>query len=428
MTDTMMEQAPEILQARPLPLAQHKPVRPMSIGDVRISVHGDLRRIEDEWRAFEKTAACTVFQTFGWLSKWQRHVGEAAGVRPVIVMGRDADGALLFLLPFAVETRGVLRRLTWLGHALCDYNAPLIAQVFLRDIGTQGFVSLWPDIVACARASVKSRIDLIDLDKMPETMAGEPKPFADLDVLAHPCNAHIATLGDDWERFYAAKRSSSTRKKERKRLRQLGERGEVRLVSATAPEDRAAILNTLIAQKSHWFARMGVNDFLARPGTRDFFEAVAADPDMQDIVHVSGLNVGDTVAAASVGLRFGGCYCLVLSSYIDSDLSWLGPGRTHLHELLRHAISNGLKAFDFTVGDEPYKRDWSDREMKLYDFLSPVTLKGRLAVMSYLAFRKTKRIIKRTPILWRAYTSLRLMKARWRGAAGNAQGPSSEAD
>jgi CelD/BcsL family acetyltransferase involved in cellulose biosynthesis len=80
------------------------------------------------------------------------------------------------------------------------------------------------------------------------------------------------------------------------------------------------------------------------------------------------------------------------------------------------------------VGDEHYKRDWSDREMKLYDFLSPVTLKGRLAVMSYLAFRKTKRIIKRTPILWRAYTSLRLMKARWRGAAGTAQGPSSEAD
>jgi hypothetical protein len=41
-------------------------------------------------------------------------------------------------------------------------------------------------------------------------------------------------------------------------------------------------------------------------------------------------------------LQLGGSYCLVLSSYVDSELSRLGPGRTHLHELLRHAIDKGI--------------------------------------------------------------------------------------
>ena len=49
---------------------------------LRVSVHGDLAEIEAEWRRFEATAECTVFQTFAWQCGWQRHIGGAAGSRP----------------------------------------------------------------------------------------------------------------------------------------------------------------------------------------------------------------------------------------------------------------------------------------------------------------------------------------------------------
>jgi CelD/BcsL family acetyltransferase involved in cellulose biosynthesis len=113
-----------------------------------------------------------------------------------------------------------------------------------------------------------------------------------------------------------------------------------------------------------------------------------------------------------VGLRWGDTYSLVLSSYVDSELSRFGPGRTHLHELLRYAISNGYRLFDFTVGDEPYKRDWSDQEMKLYDYLAAVTFRGGLLVSSVKAFRRIKRFIKTTPLLWHVYSTMRALKDR----------------
>ena len=31
------------------------------------------------------------------------------------------------------------------------------------------------------------------------------------------------------------------------------------------------------------------------------------------------------------------------------------------------AIDRGFRVFDFTIGDERYKRDWCDTEIKLYD-------------------------------------------------------------
>lgn len=380
--------------------------------DIRLEVHGDLGKVEAEWRAFERNARCTVFQTFDWLAKWQRHIGTPKGVRPAIVLGRNADGELLFIFPLAVEKRGMFRCLTWLGSELCDYNAPLLSERFVGQADAGRFAHIWRDVMKLIRKKSVGRFDFVDLGKMPETVGGEANPFLALKVQDHPSGAHLAGLGGDWETFYAAKRSPATRKKERKRLKQFGEFGELRFVDAQDEIGRTSVVRELIAQKSHWFARMGVRDIFSKPGHREFFTDVATDPKMSEIVHVSRLDVGSTAAATSMGLRFGGSYCLVLSSYLDSELSRFGPGRIHLHELLRYAMGKGFRWFDFTVGDEPYKRDWSDKEVKLYDHLAAVTVLGRLVVISTMAFRRTKRFIKRTPLLWRAYGTLRSLKGR----------------
>src|SRR5262249_34562950 len=137
---------------------------------------------------------------------------------------------------------------------------------------------------------------------------------------------------------------------------------------------------------------------------------IAADPALRDIVHVSRLDVGATMAATNVGLKFRDCYYLILSSYDDGEVSRFGPGRAHLHELMRHAIDGGLKRFDFTVGDEPYKRDWSDTELRLYDYLATATLRGAIAVAMTTAFRRTKRFIKQSPALWRVFSKARALK------------------
>src|SRR5512141_3362259 len=59
-------------------------------GDIRLSVREGLAAIECDWHAFQTQADCTVFQTFDWLATWQRHIGALTGVRPAIVIGRDA--------------------------------------------------------------------------------------------------------------------------------------------------------------------------------------------------------------------------------------------------------------------------------------------------------------------------------------------------
>ena len=51
------------------------------------------------------------------------------GVKPAVVIGRHG-GTILFLLPFALETNGFVRKITWLGSCLSNYNGPMVAQRF----------------------------------------------------------------------------------------------------------------------------------------------------------------------------------------------------------------------------------------------------------------------------------------------------------
>jgi CelD/BcsL family acetyltransferase involved in cellulose biosynthesis len=82
--------------------------------------------------------------------------------------------------------------------------------------------------------------------------------------------------------------------------------------------------------------------------------------------------------------------------------------------LLHYAIDRGLNQFDFTIGDEPYKREWSDTELKLYDHLAAVTPRGAMIAAMTTAFRHSKRFIKQTPILWTAFSKARALASSMR--------------
>jgi CelD/BcsL family acetyltransferase involved in cellulose biosynthesis len=368
--------------------------------DIHVAIHEDLAAVAEAWRTFERDADGTVFQTFEWLDAWHRHVGIRSGVRPAIVVGRGAAGEILFLIPLAVRHTGLARELAFLGSDLCDYNAPLLAPLFSDRVGRPDFPALWREIARQLQDHPRLHYDLVNLSKMPETVGAQNNPMLSLAVTAHPSGAYLAHLDGDWESFYTAKRSSTTRRRDRTKRKRLAELGEVQLVTPQGKDEVTATLDTLMAQKARAFARMGVANLFARSGYAEFYRAIATEPASSQMVHVSRLDVGRMPAATNFGLIHRGCYYHLLASYGDGEASRFGPGAAHLHDLMRIAIERGCRIFDFTIGDEPYKRDWSDTELKLYDHISFVSLRGALVAAPLMALRRVKRAIKQTPALW----------------------------
>ena len=378
-----------------------------SARDVTLTIHKSLADVESEWRRFEQTAECTPFQTFEWLAAWQRHVGILHDVIPAIVVGRAGDGGIVFIMPLAIETRHKLRRLCWLGEDLCDYNAPLLARDFSQRIASEQFLAIWSELRRQLQSDPQLRFDWIEFEKMPQTVGVQINPLTYLDVTANANSAHLTRLGDEWETFYRAKRSSATRRRDRTKRKRMSEFGEIRFETVTEPVELRRTLDTLWEQKKRIFAHKGIADIFARPGYREFFADFASNPNTRHLAHVSRVEIGSDCAAANLAIVFGDCYYHVLSSYGDGELTRYGPGALHLRELLAYAIQRGLRLFDFTIGDEHYKREWSDLRLPLYDYSTAATLRGWPANLFSIVRRRAKRFIKQTPLLWRSVSRLR---------------------
>ena len=394
---------------------RHAAVEPLSVEqqhdvapELALHICGDLAAVEAEWRRFERVADCTAFQTFDWLATWHHHIGRRNGVRPAIAIGRYGDGDTAFMLPLCVAPDFSGPRLCWLGEDLCDYHAPLLAPDFSQRVTPDRFLAAWRQLRDQMQRDPLLRYDWIELEKMPQTIGGQINPFTYLGVTPNASGAHLTQLGDDWEKFYAAKRSSATRRRDRAKLRHMSAYGEIRFITATDPDDACRTLGTLMEQKSRSLVRKGIADIFAPSGHREFFLDVASSPKTRHLVHVSRVEIGTTCAAANLGIVFGNCYYHVLASFDDEgEMAHYGPGALHLRELMAYAIGLGLKRFDFTVGDEPYKLDWSDAELKLYDYVAAATWRGLPACWSSRLRRHIKRFIKQTPQVWRLVSQAR---------------------
>jgi len=389
------------------PAIEAAPRQAVHAADIAVTVYDSMAAVESEWRRFEQTADCTVFQTFGWLATWQEHVGRRSGVRPAIVIGRNAASEILFIFPLAITSSGFARQLTWLGSDLCDYNAPLLAGNGAAGFSPEHFAAVWEEITQCLRRDPRMSYDSVRLEKMPATLGSQPNPMLALGVTRNATGAYRTPLGESWDAFYAAKRSATTRRRDRTKRKRLGEFGEIRLDAPSSRAGALEILETLMSQKSRFFARLGLPNLFARPGHSEFYRALATGEAAQDVVHVSALHVGPRIAAANLGLCFRGTYYHLLSSYSDGEDSRYGPGAVHLHELMRYAIERGCRTFDFTIGDEPYKLDWCEAAEKVYNHISVVTFRGAPAWLRAVGFHTLKRLIKRSPVLWAIFSRAR---------------------
>ena len=218
-------------------------------GALRLAVHESLAAIEQDWRAFEQIADGTVFQTFDWLSTWQRHIGSASGVMPAVVIGRDDRGHLLFLLPLAIETRWLRAPADLARHRTLRLQRAA-AGARLLQARRSGAI-----LASCGARSCSGceairgfGFDLVDLEKMPDTVGAQPNPFMALRRHA-ACRRRLsdaisATTG---RHFTPPSGRLSTRQRDRSKRKKLAEhrRGPLRQ-PGRASTIVAATLDTLI--------------------------------------------------------------------------------------------------------------------------------------------------------------------------------------
>ncbi len=84
-----------------------------------------------------------------------------------------------------------------------------------------------------------------------------------------------------------------------------------------------------------------------------------------------------------------------------------GPGRILMRRSMEHLCRQGIKEFDFGVGEDPCKTHWCEQTVDRYDVLVWFSLKGWAFNSALKLFLTTKAMIKQSPVLFRLFSSCR---------------------
>ncbi len=380
-------------------------ISPAGAHDIAFETFGDPAALAHLWRAFETDAAGHVFQTYDYVAAWVRHVAAARGIEPRIVVARAGSGRLLAILPLGVGRRMGVRVLSWLGGDQSDYHCGLFDRAFLAGLHDDPAAAEAFRRAAVAAASAGA--DVVRFTRQPAAIDGLSNPFAGPGALDHASQAHETRLEGSFEAYYTAKRGKSSRRIDKRKLDKLTSLGPLRLVDATDPGEIRRIMAALVAMKRDSLAARGISDIFGEPGVRDFYEAIAQTAAAGGPAHVAALYCGDDIAACSWGLVHGRRYYYVLHTYAGGEIGRCSPGKHLMYHLMQWAIARGVDAFDFTVGDEPYKAEWCEVSQPLRDTVASLSARGSGLAMALHAGATAKRVIKTTPILWRGAEALR---------------------
>lgn len=362
--------------------------------------------------AFCRTALFAPAQSGLWVRHWAGTTGPDA-----ILATSNLDGRPLLALALEVERSGPFRVARFMGGGHANGNFAPIDAARPEALTCRTLRPLF-DAIAEARPDV----DVVALQRLAPELEGVANPLAALPAFASPNPSLAIDLTGGFEAVLSRTSGKRKRKKNRSQMRKLEAAGGFRRIEATSPQEVNALLEAFFAMKEARFRRMGIANVFGDAKVRAFFHALFAGALAQRsppfVLH--GLEVAGKLRAVTGSSRAGKRLICEFGSIADDELAFASPGDFLFFANIEEACAQGLEIYDFSVGDEPYKRQWCDLETRHLDVLVPLTAKGRALALLLRQDARLKSFVKKNPVVWQLTKKLR------RRAAGREPIPGEE--
>lgn len=361
-----------------------------------VTAYTDFAAAETIWRDFEQSAVMTAYHRFDWLDAWYRHVGQRAGIEPLIVVGRAESGAPSLLWPLGVRTVGTARVASWLGGKLANY------QLGLYDATAAGRLDRTGLMPVMAFLREEARVDALTLHNQPHEWQGLRNPLLELPHQPSPSFAYSLVLEGDFETLYATVRSGSTRKKLRRSERRMADEfGSCTLRRPKSIDEVDRILDTFFLQKSERMREKHITNVFAEPGVMGLFRELAGRSIGMEmpLLDLFWLDAGGRVAGTWAGTAYNGRMSGIINSFDLGVFAPFQPGEILLRHLLENLCRRGMREFDLGVGEAQYKDSWCPRTDQLFDSFLPLSATGWMHTTAAMTGFKLKRAAKQSQFL-----------------------------
>lgn len=345
-------------------------------------------------------------QSAAWVSAWTSQANPDAVVATLKIEDRP-----VFALALEITRTGPFRVARFMGgrHANGNFAAADPSWLAKADAG-----AIRRLVTAIGKA--RPDIDLVALERLLPDLDGVANPLATFSNFASPNLSLAVNLDGGFDALLSRASGKRKRKKHRSQTRKFEAVGSHRRIEARTPEDVNRLLDGFFEMKEFRFRKMGIANVFGEPEVRAFFRTLFTDALTEEkpsfVLH--GLEVAGKLRAITGSSRSGKRLICEFGAIAEDDLGHTSPGDFLFFDNIQEACETGFEVYDFSVGDEPYKRLWCDIESQHFEVLVPLTLKGHALASALRQGARAKAFIKNNPTVWKLTKMLR------RKAAGQA--------
>ena len=337
----------------------------------RVELVRDWQQAVARWHDISPS---TPFQHPQWYDAWYAAFADAEGVGPLIAVVTDAStGEPAALLPLILRRQDDIAIVEFADLDLTDYNAPILGCAAPRDAGAAR--AMWRSMLSALRR-MSDRPDLIRLRKVPVDLDGKPNPIALLDA-AGPCslNGNLVTSGENYDAWrYTLEKT--VRKELERSWRVFTRDPAASFAIITDTSEALRILSATEVQQGTRMQSLGRNYVLNEETSAAFYRNLVRDGVGSGYALVSALKVGDEVVATLLGIRTGSRYVMIRISNAGEKWSNCSPGRLIIERTMAALHRDGVREFDFSVGNYAYKRRFGVTCLPLLDISAALSWRG----------------------------------------------------
>jgi CelD/BcsL family acetyltransferase involved in cellulose biosynthesis len=318
--------------------------------------------------------ALTPFQDHRWFDAWYPAFADFHDMEPVIAIVTDAaTSELAAVFPLVRKVRRGIRIVEFADHNLTDYNVPLLHAAVPSDAA--GVRALWRDLLAALKR-LPGGVDLVRFRKMPFELDGVVNPLTLLDDARRSwLNGNVVTTGHDFDAYrYSLER---TVRKELERSWRVFTRNPDALFRTVTERDEALrILSAMETQQDARMRHLGLKFMLNDETCAAFYRSLVGENLTSGYVVLSVLTVGEEVIATLLGIRSGSNYVMVRISNAGEKWSNCSPGRLIIERTMAALHEDGVRHFDFSIGNYAYKRRFGVAPLALAEITAALSWRG----------------------------------------------------
>jgi len=314
----------------------------------------------------------TPFQNLHWLGAWYRCSASNESARPLIAVIRDARTRdVVVILPLIVRLHRGLRIAEFAGAA--DYNAPILGPAAT---GSPTETAAWWRRLCRELARLPGGCDLVRFRKMPAAMDGWVNPLASVaGVQPSALTGHLVQVGDDYD-AYRYSLEKTVRKELERSWRVFAKHDGAEFKQVHDIDEALRTFAALEAQQSARMQDLGQSYSLDDESSTAFHRELIVRGLVNGYVILTALTCGEETVASLLGIRTGLHYVMVRISNAGKAWSNCSPGRLVIERTMAMLHADGVRTFDFSVGNYDYKRRFGVSDVALVELTAALSWRG----------------------------------------------------